>query len=484
MGAAERPDYGCGMVITDPAATPSPPLLARLWPQLADRLAHRVGPDLMDCALAAGCFAAFTVPVLLGVGPAHPHDQEAAFGALAAAPLVFEALRSGASGFVLKDTQPEKLLDAIRIVAAGEALLAPAITRRLIPEFARRPRAAAPSAGDVLAPLIARRRWPITVLLVVAAVYVAAALADVAFTPFVSNAGPNLAIAAFTAAGLSRRSWSLTAAVVAGAVTWASLPVALHLYPGHDQDAVQLVAVIVGWLAGDMARAVREYRQQLQSAQRRRVVDELQLARAEERLRLSREVHDVVSHSLSAIAVQAGVARLVFDEQPDQAGAALSAIETASRSALEELRALLRQIRDPQDADEAAAPTLSDLPALVGKLRRAGLDVSHRSTGQPRPYGTALELSAYRIAQEALTNVTKHATGARARVEIGHGADELTVAVTDDGGQNPARSAAGEGLGIPGMRERAELLGGTLTAGPAPGGGFTVCAWLPVRGSR
>jgi signal transduction histidine kinase len=418
MGAGERPDYGYGMVITDPAATPSPPLLARLWPQLADRLAHRVGPDLMDCALAAGCFAAFTVPVLLGVGPAHPHGQEAAFGALAAAPL------------------------------------------------------------------IVRRRWPVTVLLVVAAVYVAAALADVAFTPFVSNAGPNLAIAAFTAAGLSRRSCSLTAAVVAGAVTWASLPLALHLYPGHDQDAVQLVAVIVGWLAGDMARAVREYRQQLQSVQRRQVVDELQLARAEERLRLSREVHDVVSHSLSAIAVQAGVARLVFAEQPDQAGAALSAIETASRSALEELRALLRQIRDPQDADEAAAPTLSDLPALVGKLRRAGLDVSYHSTGQRRPYGTALELSAYRIAQEALTNVTKHATGARARVEIGHGADELTVAVTDDGGQNPARSAAGEGLGIPGMRERAELLGGTLTAGPAPGGGFTVCAWLPVRGSR
>jgi signal transduction histidine kinase len=195
-------------------------------------------------------------------------------------------------------------------------------------------------------------------------------------------------------------------------------------------------------------------------------------------------VHDVVSHSLSAIAVQAGVARLVFAEQPDQAGAALSAIETASRSALEELRALLRQIRDPQDADEAAAPTLSDLPALVGKLRRAGLDVGYHSTGQRRPYGTALELSAYRIAQEALTNVTKHAGRARAQVKIGHGADELTVTVTDDGGQNPVRSAAGEGLGIPGMRERAELLGGTLTAGPAPDGGFTVIAWLPVPGSR
>ena len=269
---------------------------------------------------------------------------------------------------------------------------------------------------------------------------------------------------------------------MAGAATWASLPVAVRLHPGHDQDAVQLVAVIVGWVAGDMARAIREYRQQLQLVQRRRAVEELQLARAEERLRLSREVHDVVSHSLSAIAVQAGVARLVFAEQPDQAGVALAAIETASRSALDELRKLLRQLRDPQDADEAAAPTLSDLPALIARLRRAGVDVSCHSAGQPRPYGAAVELSAYRITQEALTNVAKHAGRARAQVEIGRGADELTITVTDDGGPNPGRSAAGGGLGIPGMRERAELLGGTLTAGPAPGGGFTVVARLPVQG--
>jgi signal transduction histidine kinase len=418
MGAGERRDYGCGMMITDPAATPRPPLPARFWPQPAGRLANRAGPDLIDCALAAGCFAAFTVPVLLGVGPAHPPGPEAAFGAMAAAPL------------------------------------------------------------------IVRRRWPVTVLLVVAAVYVAAALAGVAFTPFVSNAGPNLAIAVFTAAGLGRRPRSLTAAVVAAAATWASLPVALRLHPGHDQDAVQLVAVIVAWLAGDMARAIREYRQQLELVQRRRAVEELQLARAEERLRLSREVHDVVSHSLSAIAVQAGVARLVFAERPDQAGAALSAIETASRSALDELRTLLRQIRDPQDADEAAAPALDDLPALVGRLRRAGRDVSYHSTGQPRSYAAAVELSAYRIAQEALTNVAKHAGRARAQVEIGRGADELTVSVTDDGGPDPVPSAASGGLGIPGMRERAELLGGTLTAGPAPGGGFAVIARLPARGPR
>jgi signal transduction histidine kinase len=406
------------MVITDPAATPGPPLLARLWPRMADQLAGRAAPDLIDWAIAVGCFAAFTVPVLLGAGSAHPPGTEAAFGAAAAAPL------------------------------------------------------------------IVRRRWPVTVVLVIAAVYATASLADVAFTPFISNAGPNLAIAVFTAADRSPRRWSLAAAGVAGAATWASLPVAMHLHPQHDQDAVQLIAVIAAWVAGDMMRAIRGYRQQLQQVQHRRAVEELQLARAEERLRLSREVHDVVSHSLSTIAVQAGVARLVLAAQPSQAGAALSAIETASRSALDELRNLLRQIRDPGDSDEVATPTLSDLPALIDKLRRGGLDVSYHSTGQPRPYGTAVETSAYRITQEALTNVTKHASGARARVEIGCGAEEVTVTVTDGGSPVPVRSAAGGGLGIPGMRERAELLGGTLTAEPRPGGGFIVSARLPAQNPR
>ena len=186
------------MVITDPAATPGPPLLARLWPRISGRLADRPAPDLIDWAIAAGCFAAFTVPVLLSGGSAHPPGTEAAFGALAAAPL------------------------------------------------------------------IVRRKWPVAVVLTVTAVYVAAALAGVAFTPFVSNAGPNLAVAVFTAADRSRRQWSLAAAGVAGAATWASLPVAIHLHPHHDQDAVQLIAVIAAWLAGDMVRTIRGYRQQLQ----------------------------------------------------------------------------------------------------------------------------------------------------------------------------------------------------------------------------
>jgi len=410
MGAGAGRGYGDGVVMTDSAAGPAPSPLARVWPPVA----RRAAPDLVDWAVAAGCFAAFTVPVLLGAGRAGPSGAVAAFGAVAAAPLVV------------------------------------------------------------------RRRWPVTVVLVVAAVYVAAALADVAFTPFISNSGPNLAIAAFTAADRSRPRWSLTAAGVAAAATSAATRAALHLHPHHGQDAVQLAAVSAGWLAGDLIRVIRGYRQQLRALQRRRAAEELQLARAEERVRLSREVHDVVSHSLSAIAVQAGVARLVSAERPGQAVAALAAIEEASRAALDELRSLLRQIRDPQDADEAALPALGDLPALIGKLREAGLDVSYHSSGQPRPYGPVIESSAYRIAQEALTNVTKHAAGARTRVQVDHGAGQLTVTVADDGSPGPARPRAGGGLGMPGMRERAALLGGTLSAGPGPQGGFVVTARLPA----
>jgi signal transduction histidine kinase len=409
------------MAITDSAILPEPPLLARIWPQLAERLADRSSrPDLLDWTIAAGCFAAFTVPVLPGESSASLAGSAAGFGVMAAAPL------------------------------------------------------------------IVRRKWPVLAVLTVTVVYVTAALADVAFTPFVSNAGPDLAIAVFTAAVCCRRQRSLAIAVAAAAATWASLPLAIHLHPRHDQDAVQLIAVAAAWLTGDMVRSILGYRRQLQLLERRRAAEELRLARAEERLRLAREVHDVVSHSLATIAVQAGVARLVLARQPGQAGTALSAIETASRSALDELRRLLRQIRDPDEDAEVETPTLADLPALIDELRKAGLPVTCRSIGQAQSYGSAVEFSAYRIVQEALTNVTKHASGARTRVEIVHGTASLTVTVANDGisGASSPAPDNGGGLGIPGMRERAELLGGTLSAAPGTDGGFNVTAWLPAGKRR
>jgi signal transduction histidine kinase len=391
-----------------------PPWLAGLIRRLR-RFRHRDAPDAIDYAIAAGCFAAFTLPVLAGV-----------------------ASRIGSPPAVT----------AFGILAA--------------------------------APLIVRRRWPLASVALVTVVYVAAALAGVRFTPFVSNGGPNLAIAVFTAADRCARRRSLTAAIAAAAVTWVVLPLGISLHPGQDQDALQLLAVIPAWVAGDMVRVRRGYRQRLEQESRHRAADREARARAEERLRLSRDVHDVVSHSLSTIAVRSGVARLLIDEQPEEARSALAAIESASRSALDELRQILRRTRDPAAAAETATPALGDLPALISALRRSGLDIRYQSAGPVRPYGTALELSGYRIAQEALTNVMKHAPGARALVSLEHGPEQLTITVADDGPGPSHRAGGPGGFGLTGMRERVAMLGGTLSAGARPEGGFAVVARLPA----
>ena len=398
-----------------PAEAASPPWFARL----SGRLTHRAVPDAIDYLVAAGCFAAFTLPVLAGVASRIGSPPAVAvFGVLAAAPLVV------------------------------------------------------------------RRKWPVATVVAVAAIYVAATLAGVRFTPFVSNAGPNFAIAVFTAADRSDRRSSLITTLLTALATWAVLPLGMHLHPGQGQDAVQAVAAVPAWLAGDMVRARRLYRQRLELETRRRVAEKEGRARAEERLRLSRDVHDVVSHSLSMIAVRSGVARLLLDEQPGETRVALSAIETASRSALDELRHLLRQIRDPAAGEETATLVLGDLPALVGRLRESGLDLGYRCTGQPGAYSTALELSAYRIVQEALTNVVKHAPTARAWLEVAHGQSELTITITDDGPGPRQPAPQPPGLGIAGMRERAAMLDGQVTAQARPEGGFAVVARLPVQDLR
>ena len=330
------------------------------------------------------------------------------------------------------------------------------------------------------APLIFRRKWPVAVVAVVAACYLAATIAGVRFTPLVSNAGPNLAIAVFTAADRCGRRTSLAAAIAAAAATWAVLVLGIRLYPGQGQDAVLALAVIPAWLAGDVVRARRGYQHRLEVQSRREAAEHDLRVRAEERLRLSRDVHDVLSHSLSMIAVRSGVARLVLDEQPEEARVALSAIETASRSALDDLRQLLRQIREPAPDREPATPALADLPGLVERVRQSGLDVRYLRAGEPAAYGAALELSAYRIVQEALTNVVKHASATSASVEVAHAGSCLTITVTDDG-SGDSRPPGPPGLGVAGMRERAALLGGELTAGARPRGGFAVVAQLPVK---
>lgn len=337
--------------------------------------------------------------------------------------------------------------------------------------------------------LIMRRRLPVATLLAVTAVESLASVLGVRFTPFVSNAGPVVAIAVFTVAARLRRRPALGWSAAAVAVMSVSALVALHVHPDQDQDFVQLALAVPAGLLGDAVRTRREYRQRLAAETRERTAEHDARIRAEERLRISRDVHDVVSHTLSMIAVRSGVARMLIDSRTDEARSAPAAIETASRTALDDLRTVLRHTGDDSSSPHADDPSLAGIVQLADNARDAGLAVDHQVSGQVRGYEAMLETSAYRVVQESLTNVMRHAQATTVRIEIRHDPAELCIRVADDGragapGPDCVAATPGtrQGLGLNGMRERLELFGGTLEAGPRPTGGFTVVARFPTSG--
>jgi signal transduction histidine kinase len=216
-------------------------------------------------------------------------------------------------------------------------------------------------------------------------------------------------------------------------------------------------------------------------------------ALAEERLRIAQELHDVVAHSMSVIAVQAGVGAHVLADRPEQARAALDAISATSRGTLTEMRRLLGVLRDDEgERSHAPAPGLADLPRLVEDVHAAGVPVELTVTGSADCVAAGVELSVYRVVQEALTNVIKHAgSTSRVDVTVRHLPGSLEVEVVDDGrgaasspadggrGSGSTNDSEGSGHGLAGMRERVEVWGGDLTVGPVPGGGYRVRATLP-----
>jgi signal transduction histidine kinase len=205
---------------------------------------------------------------------------------------------------------------------------------------------------------------------------------------------------------------------------------------------------------------------------------------AAERARIARELHDVVAHHLSVMVIQAGAARRLLDVQPEQTRAALAAIEDAGRQGLEAMPGLLRALRNEEQLDTLAPqPTLGELDALVAQVQAAGLPVELRIEGTPRPLPAAVDLSAYRVAQEALTNTLKHAGPAHAQLLVRYGRDALEITAVDNGsGVEPAVNGSGHrgGQGLVGMRERVSLFGGELRAGARPEGGFAVWARFPL----
>lgn len=301
--------------------------------------------------------------------------------------------------------------------------------------------------------------------------------------------GPNLLIAFYSIAAHEGRPRSVRHFWLAfGAVCCVLL--AGVFSSEDDLPWVALPANIIvsgtAWILGDNLRTRRQYTAELeekaflneerQAAEARRAVNE-------ERTRIARELHDVVAHSMSVIVVQAGAARRVIDQHPEQTADALATIESTGRESLAEMRRVLGVLRSDEDGAELApAPGLDDLERLLRHCDDAGLPVDLTVAGDPRRLPAGLEMNAYRVVQESLTNSLKHAGTAQAEVHLAYEPHRLEVAVRDNGnGAASTPVADGSGQGIIGMRERVEAYGGELEAGPRPGGGFQVKATFVIE---
>jgi signal transduction histidine kinase len=335
------------------------------------------------------------------------------------------------------------------------------------------------TAAVLTLPLAWRRRAPLTV-----AVIVAAAIAGDDLV-----AGWNAAVLSFDCSIIAAYSAGANAAQRHAAAALAALTAANIVdamgAPGNLAGNLALGIVVfslVPWLVGQALRRERRRTSQLEelaaslAAERDRHAD---LAVAAERGRIARELHDIVGHAISVIAVQADAAARLLPHDPSRVAGPLETIQTTSRGALAEMRRLVGLLRVTDAAELEPAPGLADLEQLADEARRSGLPVTVDLIGESRPLPATLDLAAYRIVQEGLTNVRKHARDAEAKVTVSYSPASLGIEVHDNGGGNG--TPTGTGYGLIGIKERVALLGGELESGPAAGGGFTLRATLPLE---
>jgi len=337
-------------------------------------------------------------------------------------------------------------------------------------------------------PMLLLRRWPLPILaasVVAAAVVIASGAAPLPLAVvlglaiyLVSSQLPRLISIPATLAAAA----AIGGAILYAALTKPSAPLAVLAVEG-------LVPLGAAWFVGDAVAARRRYQAGLLEQAAREQAAEAERARQqirEERVRIAQELHDVVAHTLAVITVQAGVGRRLMARRPEEASAALESIERIGRTAQEELRIVLDLLREEgvSAAELSPAPRLVDLKELVESVRASGTDVELRITSTDRQLSPALELSLYRVVQEALTNVVKHAPGAAATVDVVISDPSVRVEVVDNGSPGGERIGAPgpPGHGIVGMRERVAAFGGSLIAQPCPGGGFQVVAAVPIEG--
>lgn len=323
-------------------------------------------------------------------------------------------------------------------------------------------------------PLAVRRRAPLWVSLVMYGVLAGRALAAEPLEIYATYLA--LLIATYTVASYA----PLRDALLSAGVSVLAIAVAVVRGSGGDASPDPLAsAVLFGtvWLVGRVVGVRNERAQTLLHARDEHAAE----AVAAERARIAREMHDVVSHSLAAIVMQSGGARNVLDHDPDRARDSLAAIERSARQGLEEMRRLLGLLGE-EEGTLQPQPGLARLDDLVGDVRSTGLRVACRVTGEPRELPPAVDVSAYRVLQEALTNVMKHAQAHDVEVDVRYLDDDLELEVVDDGTAGPGDAdVPGSGRGLVGMRERVRVLGGTVAAGTRdPGPGFRVLARIPT----
>jgi signal transduction histidine kinase len=325
--------------------------------------------------------------------------------------------------------------------------------------------------------LALRRRFPVAVLAAVFATVLAYSAVGYAEGPLWLA----LCVAYLTAAVRGHRV-AAVAAAVAGLAVFPWLDAVLRHRPGPSLVGV---AGLAAWLLVLLGAAEAVRIRWERAAEAARIQEEEARRRAsEERLRIARELHDALGHHLSLISVQSGVALHLNEQLPEQARSSLAAIKQASKEALGELRSVLDVLRqEDEPAPRTPTSTLARLDELVSQAAAAGLEVRTEVDGDVRSLPFGVDVAAFRIVQEALTNVARHAGPATATVRVAYGERDLTVEVDDDGRGHPAGNGDGSGKGIVGMRERVATLGGDLEAGPRPGGGFRVRARLPLDGT-
>jgi signal transduction histidine kinase len=341
-----------------------------------------------------------------------------------------------------------------------------------------------PAIVAMVLPLFARARFPLGGPAAFWLVAVGSSFVDGHLIPFPGGVYILGMAAAFLLGNLreSPKAWLGLALVIGSAA------IIIYNLPGHSAAEQVFIPLVFGisWLAGF---ALRERAEQAAAAEERMLRAEREreaaarVAVAEERARIARELHDIVAHAVSVMVLQVGAVRHKLPSELAGDADALRGVETTGRTALAEMRRLLGAMRDDgQELELTPQPGLDRLEALVSEVGRAGLPVSLHVDGDRVPLPRAIDLSAYRIIQEGLTNALKHARASRADVTLGYGPGELRIEVRDDGRGEAARD--GGGYGLAGVRERVKIYGGEMTAGAAPGGGFVLSARLPLGADR